>query len=81
MKIMNASALLKDQSILTNRQKEVLSFVAMFNKVHERPPTRAEIAAHFGFKSANAAQEHLKALEKKGFLRVVSGTSRGIELK
>jgi len=45
------------------------------------PPTRAEIARELGFKSANAAEEHLRALQKKGVLDLVPGTSRGIQLK
>jgi repressor LexA len=44
------------------------------------PPTRAEIATQLGFKSANAAEEHLKALAKKGFIEMMPGTSRGIRL-
>jgi len=44
------------------------------------PPTRAEIAAELGFKSANAAEEHLKALARKGAIELVGGTSRGIRL-
>jgi repressor LexA len=44
------------------------------------PPTRAEIAKFFGFKSANAAEEHLKALAKKGYIEMLAGTSRGIRL-
>lgn len=45
------------------------------------PPTRAEIAAELGFKSANAAEEHLRALQKKGVLELLPGASRGIQLK
>jgi repressor LexA len=45
------------------------------------PPTRAEIAKELGFKSSNAAEEHLRALQKKGVLELVPGTSRGIQLK
>jgi repressor LexA len=45
------------------------------------PPTRAEIATELGFKSANAAEEHLQALARKGAIELVSGTSRGIRLK
>ena len=45
------------------------------------PPTRAEIARELGFKSANAAEEHLRALQRKGVLDLVPGTSRGIQLK
>ncbi len=44
------------------------------------PPTRAEIASELGFKSANAAEEHLKALARKGVIRMMPGTSRGIQL-
>ena len=45
------------------------------------PPTRAEIAAELGFKSANAAEEHLQALARKGVIELLGGTSRGIRLK
>jgi repressor LexA len=45
------------------------------------PPTRAEIARELGFKSANAAEEHLRALQRKGVLELVPGASRGIQLK
>ena len=44
------------------------------------PPTRMEISNFFGFKSPNAAEDHLKALKKKGFIEILSGTSRGISL-
>src|SRR5690606_40174078 len=44
------------------------------------PPTRAEIARAFGFRSPNAAEEHLRALERKGMIEIVAGTSRGIRL-
>jgi len=45
------------------------------------PPTRAEIAAHLGFRSANAAEEHLRALQRKGCIQLIAGTSRGIQLR
>jgi repressor LexA len=45
------------------------------------PPTRAEIARELGFKSANAAEDHLRALQRKGVLELIPGTSRGIQLK
>jgi repressor LexA len=45
------------------------------------PPTRAEIARELGFKSANAAEEHLRALQRKGVLELIPGASRGIQLK
>jgi repressor LexA len=44
------------------------------------PPTRAEIAQRLGFRSPNAAEEHLKALQRKGVIEIVSGASRGIRL-
>ena len=65
---------------LTQRQREVLEVVR--SHLHETgyPPTRMEIARTLGFKSANAAEEHLKALERKGMLEIISGASRGIRL-
>lgn len=65
---------------LTPRQAEILELIK--NNISETgmPPTRAEIATRLGFKSANAAEEHLKALAKKGFIEIMPGTSRGIRL-
>ena len=65
---------------LTPRQAEILDLIK--NNIAETgmPPTRAEIANRLGFKSANAAEEHLKALAKKGFIEIMPGTSRGIRL-
>lgn len=65
---------------LTNRQQQIFDLIK--EKISETgmPPTRAEIASFFGFKSANAAEEHLKALAKKGFIEMLPGTSRGIRL-
>lgn len=65
---------------ITPRQQQVLDFVKAFGAENERPPTRAEIAKHFGFKSDNAAQEHLAALARKGFIRLCGNTARGIEV-
>jgi repressor LexA len=65
---------------LTPRQAEILAFVRQQILTAGAPPTRAEIAHAFGFKSANAAEEHLRALAKKGLLEVQGGTSRGIRL-
>lgn len=64
----------------TPRQLEVLDFVRNFKRINEMPPTRAEIARHFKFKSANAAEEHLQALERKGAIFLMSGMSRGIRV-
>lgn len=63
---------------LTPRQAEVLEWIRTYITAHSYPPTRQEIANGMGFKSANAAQEHLLALEKKRAIRVTPGTSRGI---
>lgn len=65
---------------LTNRQQQIYDLIK--EKIQETgmPPTRAEIAKFFGFKSANAAEEHLKALAKKGYIEMLAGTSRGIRL-
>jgi repressor LexA len=65
---------------LTRRQSEILAFLK--SKIEETgyPPTRVEIAEEFGFKSPNAAEEHLKALAKKGAIEMVPGASRGIRL-
>jgi len=65
---------------LTPRQAEILQLVKDYQAETGMPPTRAEIAAQLGFKSANAAEEHLKALAKKGFIEMMPGTSRGLRL-
>jgi repressor LexA len=66
---------------LTDRQQQVLDLVQTAIERTGAPPTRAEIAAELGFKSANAAEEHLQALARKGVIELVGGTSRGIRLK
>ena len=66
---------------LTPRQSQILHMIQEFIADSGMPPTRAEIARDLGFKSANAAEEHLRALQKKGVLDLVPGTSRGIQLK
>ncbi|MFT4653695.1 MAG: repressor LexA [Kangiellaceae bacterium] len=65
---------------LTPRQQQVLELVKRTMIDTGMPPTRAEIARELGFKSANAAEEHLKALAKKGVIEILPGTSRGIKL-
>lgn len=67
-------------SNLTPRQQQILDLIQDAIARTGAPPTRAEIARTLGFKSANAAEEHLKALARKGVLELVSGTSRGIRL-
>ncbi|HSG50808.1 MAG TPA: transcriptional repressor LexA [Rheinheimera sp.] len=65
---------------LTPRQAEILQLIKDYQQDTGMPPTRAEIAQQLGFKSANAAEEHLKALAKKGVIEMMPGTSRGIRL-
>mgnify|MGYP000990207287 FL=1 len=65
---------------LTPRQQEILDFIRNTLEVLGAPPTRAEIAHAFGFASHNAAEEHLRALAKKGIIMLESGSARGIRL-
>ncbi|MEX9890255.1 transcriptional repressor LexA [Providencia rettgeri] len=65
---------------LTARQQQVYDLVRDHISQTGMPPTRAEIAASLGFRSPNAAEEHLKALARKGVIEIVSGASRGIRL-
>ena len=66
---------------LTARQQQILTLIQTALQNTGAPPTRAEIATELGFKSPNAAEEHLQALARKGVIQLVSGTSRGIRLK
>jgi repressor LexA len=66
---------------LTDRQQQILDLIQSAIARTGAPPTRAEIASQLGFKSANAAEEHLQALARKGAIELVSGTSRGIRLR
>lgn len=66
---------------LTARQQQILELIQSAITNTGAPPTRAEIAAELGFKSANAAEEHLQALARKGVIELLSGTSRGIRLR
>jgi len=66
---------------LTARQQQILELIQTAIARTGAPPTRAEIASELGFKSANAAEEHLQALARKGVIELVSGTSRGIRLR
>lgn len=65
---------------LTKRQTEVLDCIRHYIETTGYPPTRADIARELGFRSANAAEEHLKALARKGAIELTKGTSRGIRL-
>ena len=64
---------------LTPRQSEVLDLIKECLQQTGMPPTRAEIALRLGFKSANAAEEHLEALARKGVIPLMPGTSRGVQ--
>jgi repressor LexA len=66
---------------LTDRQAEILRLVRELTEVSGYPPTRAEIAQKMGFRSVNAAEQHLRALEKKGAIEISSGASRGIRVR
>jgi repressor LexA len=65
---------------LTDRQSEILQLIRELTEVSGFPPTRAEIAERMGFRSVNAAEQHLRALEKKGAIDILSGASRGIRV-
>ena len=65
---------------LTPRQAEILAFIKRCLEDNGFPPTRAEIAQELGFKSPNAAEEHLKALARKGAIEMTPGASRGIRI-
>ncbi|MGQ4276769.1 transcriptional repressor LexA [Pseudidiomarina sp. E22-M8] len=65
---------------LTPRQQEILDLIKDTIEVTGMPPTRAEIATRLGFRSANSAEEHLKALAKKGVIEMLPGMSRGLRL-
>ena len=70
-----------DGTKLTARQQQILELIQNAINNTGAPPTRAEIAAELGFRSANAAEEHLQALARKGAIELVSGTARGIRLR
>ncbi len=65
---------------LTARQSEVLQLIKNYIEDTGYPPTRADIARELGFRSPNAAEEHLKALARKGAIEIIAGASRGIRL-
>ncbi len=66
---------------LTARQQQILELIRRHVRQSGFPPTRAEIAAELGFRSVNAAEDHLQALAKKGAIELTPGASRGIRLK
>ncbi len=70
-----------DTPKLTARQQQILDLIQSAIERSGAPPTRAEIAAELGFRSPNAAEEHLQALARKGVIELIGGTSRGIRLR
>ena len=66
---------------ITKRQAEVLDFIRSFGQENGFPPTRRNITDEFGFRSPNAAEEHLRALNRKGYIDLIGNTSRGIIVK
>ncbi len=66
--------------MLTPRQEQILDLIRTYIETHGMPPTRAEIGEAFGFRSPNAAEDHLRALERKGAIEMIRGSSRGIRL-
>jgi len=68
------------RKLLTLRQREILKFISQFIDKHKYPPTRSELCEHFGFQSPNAAEAHLRALQKKSVIGIERGVSRGITL-
>lgn len=67
-------------SAATERQLQVLGFIESFLADKGFPPTRGDIARHFKFRSQNAAEDHIRALERKGYIDVHPGTARGIKV-
>ena len=65
---------------ITSQQQRVLDCIQIYIKKTGFPPTRADICRELGFKSPNSAETHLRALEKKGFISIESGASRGISV-
>jgi len=68
------------EKALTARQKQILNFISEFIEKYKFPPTRSELSAYFGFRSPNAAESHLRALEKKSMIGIERGAARGITL-
>jgi len=68
------------ENSLTKRQNQVLKFISEHIDKNGFPPTRSELAGHFGFRSPNAAESHLRSLERKGVITIERGRSRGIAL-
>lgn len=70
----------KRTQALTGAQQKVMDFILRFRKIQGYPPTRREINMHFGWSSPNAASQHLRLMERKGYVRLIDNISRGIEI-
>ena len=70
----------KKKDLLTVRQAVVFKFIKKYQVRHGYPPTRREINDQFGFKSPNAAQDHLLAIENRGWIKLIPNVSRGIKI-
>jgi len=70
----------KKKQELTPRQSDVFKFIKRFQSKHGYPPTRQEISDQFGFKSKNAATDHIRLIASKGWIEVVPGINRGIKI-
>lgn len=79
--LLNTHTVLRAMEPLTERQTEILRLIRELTETSGYPPTRAEIARSMGFRSVNAAEQHLRALERKGALEISSGASRGIRVR
>ena len=73
-----SKAVPKEKRFLTDRQEQILKLICQDIRAYGMPPTRAEISETLGFSSANAAESHLRALERKGMIEILVGSSRGI---
>lgn len=70
----------KARSALTPIQQEVFSFIVAYRQKRGYPPTRQEIIDGFGWKSPTSAQQHLREIQRKGYVRLIDNISRGIEI-
>ncbi|MDZ5615050.1 hypothetical protein U2261_10560 [Achromobacter xylosoxidans] len=68
------------KAALTKRQTEIMDFIMFYIESNGLPPSRVEISEAFGFRSPNAADDHLKTLSKKGYIKLIPRISRGIQV-
>ena len=70
----------KNKIVLTPRQSDIFKFIKGFQARNGMPPTREEICSNFGFKSKTAADDHIKAIAKRGWIEIIPIKSRGIKI-